>query len=269
MNFFLKIALFVGLILIGLNLSAQTLQEVKRYPIAENSLWTIDAFNNIIVSSRDRLTKVDENGKLLFDQSQKSLGKIDKIDIVNSLKIMGFSEAQQLICFFDNSLTSFDKCIDLSDYDLMSVSKVAISGQSDKIWVLDQVNSTLQLISMKGLLQSQEVKNLNGILSIDHIAQMNEWNNHLFLLDTSKGIYVFDIYGTLTRFIEVPGAKWVQYYNKYLICLMENELKFISLEDASVNVSLPLNYQNCIDFFANEQYIYFKTPTEIIKTKLN
>ncbi|MEZ4890439.1 MAG: hypothetical protein R2779_07745 [Crocinitomicaceae bacterium] len=86
----MKIALFVGLILIGQNLTAQTLQEVKRFPITENSLWTVDALNNVIVSSRDRLTKVDENGKLLFDQSQKSLGKIDKIDIVNSLKIMGF-----------------------------------------------------------------------------------------------------------------------------------------------------------------------------------
>ncbi|MCO5260036.1 MAG: hypothetical protein M9916_07825 [Crocinitomicaceae bacterium] len=264
-----KIALFLLTAIVQVNSYAQSIQEVKRYPIKEHSLWTVDGLNNIIISYRDRLTKMDTNGKILFDQSQKSLGKIDKIEVVNSLKLVGFSEAQQLLCFFDNSLTSFDKCVDLADYDLMSVSKIEVSGQSDKIWALDQVNSSLYLITMKGLMQNQLVKNIGGNLDIDQVSQMNEWNNTLFLLDKSKGIYLFDIYGTLFRFIELSNVKWMQYYNDYLICLKENELVFISLKDDSDSVSLPLSVKEVEDFYATEEFLFLRTATEIIKTKLN
>ena len=247
---------------------AQSFTEIKRFPIDVESDWTIDGLDNIIVIHRDRLTKIDDKGKVIFDQSQKSLGKIDKIEVVNSLKFIGFSEAQQMICFFDNSLSILDKCLDLSDYEVMNASQVAASAQSDKMWVLDQVNSSLLLISMKGLLQSQKVKNLHGILQVDHIIQMNEWDNKLFILDQENGIYIFDSYGTLIRFIEIANVKSIQFYNEYLVCLLENELKFISLSDDNKPFSISLPYEQVQDFFVNDQYIYFRIPTEIIKTKL-
>lgn len=247
---------------------AQSFTEIKRFPIDVESKWTIDGLNNVIIVYHDRLTKINDKGKVIFDQSQKSIGKIDKIETVNLLKLIGFSEAQQLICYFDNSLTILDKCIDLSDYDVMNASKIAASAQSDKIWVLDQVNSSLLLISMKGLLQSQTVKNLNGILQVDHIIQMNEWDNNLFILDQENGAYIFDSYGTLIRFIEIAGVKSIQYYNDHLICLLENELRFIPLTDDSKSFTISLPYEQVQDFFVNDQYFYFRIPTEIIKTKL-
>ena len=114
--------LITALILLPGILFSQRLEELKTYPISGQAIWMVDGLENIIISDRDRLTKYDKNGKLLFEQSQKSLGRLDKIELVNSLKIYGFSESQQLVCFYDNSLTSMEKCIDLSEYDLVNVT---------------------------------------------------------------------------------------------------------------------------------------------------
>lgn len=259
--------LITALILLPGILFSQRLEELKTYPISGQAIWMVDGLENIIISDRDRLTKYDKNGKLLFEQSQKSLGRLDKIELVNSLKIYGFSENQQLVCFYDNSLTSMEKCIDLSEYDLVNVSTVASSGQSDKMWAFDQVNSSLYLLSFKGLLQSQNVKNLNGILDAAHIAELIEWDNKLFILDNQKGIYVFDLYGTLIRFIEVQQVKWIQFYNDYLICLKEGKLEMISLQNDKKSVDFPLKYEGVRDFYVDDAFIYLRSATTITKAQ--
>lgn len=268
MMFLKKIARYILSLVAVLpfSLMSQTLSEIHMYSISENAVWTVDGLENIIISERDRLTKYDKNGKLLFEQSQKSLGRFDKIELINSLKFYGFSETQQLICFFDNSLSMMEKCLDLSEYDLMNVSTVASSGQSDKMWAFDQVNSTLHLLSFNGLLQSQAIKNLNGILNAENISQLIEWENKLFVLDNKKGIYVFDLYGTLIRFIEFENIKWIQVYNDHIICLRGNELKMISLQSEK-SVIFPLNYPQVQTIFVDDDFVYLRTPKTIIKTQ--
>lgn len=244
----------------------QILAEVKTYPIPEDAVWTVDGLENIIISEKDRLTKYDKNGKMLFEQSVKQFGRYNKIGLVNSLKIYGFSETQQLVCFYDNSLTMMEKCLDLSEYDLVNVSTVESSGQSDKMWAFDQVNSTLHLLSFSGLLQSQAIKNLGGILDAESICQLIEWENKLFVLDNQKGVYVFDVYGTLIRFLEIPGIKWIQLFNNHLICLRQDELKMISLQNEK-SVVFPLNYREVRTMFVDDNFIYLRMPQTIVKAQ--
>ncbi len=245
---------------------SQTLSEVKIYPISEEATWTVDGLENIIISERDRLTKYDKKGVLLFEQSQKSYGRFDKVEMVNSLKMYAFSENQQLVCFYDNSLSMLEKCIDLSDYDLINVSTVAASAQSDKMWVFDQVNSALHLLSFNNLLQTQQIKNLSGILNADNITQLLEWDNKLFILDNKKGVYVFDVYGTLIRFIEFENLQWIQLFNEHIICLKDNQLKMISLRnEKSILFALP--YENVHEIFVDDNYIYLRNKNSIIKAK--
>lgn len=244
---------------------SQGFTESIRYPIKEGSVWIVDGLNNVIISDRDRISKYDANGKLLFEQSQKLIGRFDQLGIVNSLKLFGFSETQQLISFFDNSLTSLEKNIDLSEYDLINVSAVASSSQSDKIWVFDQVNSSLHLLSMKGLLQNQQVKNLNGVLDAVNIVEILEEDNKLFVLDNKKGVYVFDVYGTLIKFIKVENVQWIQVYKEYVIALKADGLKIIALNEDKEELQLPFPGMNIQSFYVNDETFFLRTDNEIIK----
>lgn len=58
--------------------NAQQLVDVKSYPVPKDIIWMVDGMENIIISEKDRLTKYSKDGKLLFNQSQKSVGLLTK-----------------------------------------------------------------------------------------------------------------------------------------------------------------------------------------------
>lgn len=255
--------------IIGLtnSLFAQALFESQTFDLPENAVWTIDGLDNFIISDKDKLSKYDKDGKLLFEQSQKSTGRFDELGMVNSLKFYAFSESQQSVCFFDNSLTMLDQCIDFSQYDFMNITAVSSSSQSDKMWAFDQVNSTLNLLSLKSLQQSQQVKNLNGILDASNITQLLEWENKLFVLDSKKGVYIFDLYGTLIRFIAVKNAKWIQIKNGVLICLMDYELILCSIEEKPDDLitHYSFKYSKPQKMLLAGRHMYFQQGQKIFK----
>jgi hypothetical protein len=237
---------------------------VQSFPIEKGDVWTVDGLGNVITTKRDQLAKYAPNGKLLFEQSQKSFGRLDKIEPINTLKFVAFSEEQQKLCFFDNSLTVMEKCIELGDYEILNATQFATSGQSDKLWVFDQVNSTLSLLVLNRLNQSQSVKNLMGILDAEHIVQMIEMQNKLFFVDDQQGIFIFDVYGTLLERINIPNVKWIHYKEDNLLLLTDNSLTIYELNtQKSTEILLPEGqYQ---EFKFDEDAVFLRSEISIQK----
>lgn len=237
---------------------------VQTFPIQKGEIWTVDGLGNVITVRKDQLSKYSPNGKLLFDQSQKSLGRLNKIEPINTLKFVAFSEQQQTICFFDNSLTMMDKCIELGDYGVFNATQFTTSGQSDKLWVFDQVNSTLFLLVLNRLNQDQSIKNLMGILDAQNIVQMIEMQNKLFFVDSLKGVFVFDLYGTLLERINSTGVKWVQSKGDNLLMLIEGVLVIYDLKTgATTEIKLPDGSYD--EFKFDENSVYLKSSISIQK----
>lgn len=234
------------------------------FPIENEEVWTVDVIGNVITTKRDQLTKYSPTGKILFEQSQKSFGRLDKIEPINTLKFVAFSEQQQTLCFFDNSLTVMENCIELADFDILNATQFATSGQSDKLWVFDQVNSTLLLLSLQGLNQEQQIKNLMGILNAESITQMVEIENKLFFVDKENGIFMFDVYGTLINKIDVKNAQWIQCKDDNVLVLVGNQLlihNFVTMGEQSI----PLPSADYYEFKFDGQAIYFRSNTKIQK----
>lgn len=237
---------------------------MQSYPIEIETVWTVDVVGNVICANRDHLTKYNPSGKVIFEQSQKSIGRIDKIEPVNTLKFVAFSEEQQSLCFFDNSLTIMENCIELEDFDVLNATQFATSGQSDKLWVFDQVNSTLSLLSLNGLNQEQEVKNLMGILNAENIVQMIEIENKLFFVDSEKGVFVVDLYGTLIRYIEMDQLKWVQFKEDNVLMLVGGDLIIYNFNSQQQEkIGLPLS--DFSEFIFDGKAIFFRSPESIQK----
>ncbi len=239
-------------------------KSIQTFPIEKEAVWTVDGIGNVIITKRDQLTKYGPNGKVIFEQSQKSIGRLDKIEPFNTLKFVAFSEQQQTLCFFDNSLTFMDRCIELADYDIIDATHFANSGQSDKIWVFDQVNSTLRLLSLNGLNQDQGTKNLMGILNSESITQMIEIENKLFFLDTTSGVFIFDLYGTLINKIEKPNLKWLQFKADNALLLSNTGLIIYNyITGKEETIALPKGEFH--EFIFDGNSIYFRSDTTIQK----
>ena len=160
-----------------------------------------------------------------------------------------------------------DDCIDLAEEDIVNASIVCSSDQPNKIWVLDNLNLTLNLLSLDGLNQSQQIRNLKGILDMDNIVQMKESGNRLYLLDKSKGIYIFDMYGSLLEFVEEKSIQHFEVVGSTLFTLIDNSVHIHALDrDEFILVNLPL--EDVIELRAENQLVYLRTKSNVHKYSL-
>ena len=233
-------------------------QKVLSIPVDSASQWSMDNLEYHYAVKDDAIVKLDSAGKLKFSQSIKSLGAMSDMRAVNTMKLLHFSEEQQTICFFDNTLTQTDDCIDLGELEFGNVINVSASAQPDKIWVFDQVNSSLHLVPMHGTGHGQEVVNLQGLLGLEEIWKMIEVGGNLYVMEPEEKVFVLDIYGTLYNQFETPGV--------VDMCVVEDRLYTISdngdLTTFNVNtlesatVALPLD--DVFEFQWYDNYFFFR-----------
>lgn len=234
------------------------------YAIGKNEVWSTDILGNVYLTDRKVIEKYDSTGIQKFSQSVKSFGKVTEIRPVNTMKLVLFSEDQQILCWMDNTLTLGEECIDLSRFEIGLATHVAASGQPEKLWVVDQLNSKLLLLDLGRSNQSQEVKNLKGILNMSEVKEISEVNNELFLLDNNGVIYRFDLYGSLIGKYEYGGVKGYAVKDDALIVLTDSSLLIRNLSDEhSLIISVPIGAVD--EFRISGPYFYFRSENKILK----
>ena len=245
-------------------------EKQMEYQVDESATWTADIFGNVYITKGRVLQKFDSLGVLKFSQSIKSVGNIKEIMPVNTMKLVLFSEEQQVLCLMDNTLTMSENYIELSDYKVGTASLVAVSSQPDKIWVLDQLNSTLLLLDLSGKMQYQEVRNLKGVLNLADITSLHESDGHLYLM-SNQTMYEFDIYGSLLneltfQYNSIRTIAALPFYRKILWFTEEAMIVQDVDEGKEMVIKLPIN--GIISFMKRGEYFYFKTADKILKYSL-
>lgn len=241
--------------------------EKEKYTIDSLDIWTVDVLGNTYITKKEAINKYDSIGNLKFSQSQKSIGRLSIIQPINTMKLVAFSEEQQMFCFLDNTLTPYESCIELIDQNIGNATKFTTSSQPDKFWVYDQLNSRLHLLSLDETDQAQEVENLRGILNTNQISDMLEQNNLLYLVDSLQGIFILDMYGSLVNMIKRIGIKDIQVDNDYIYLLEKNEI-FILNMDAMELMKMSCPIDGVIEFRKTKSCFYFRTTKEIKKYQL-
>lgn len=244
-----------------------TWKELQKYPIKENEVWHVDVLEYYFNSDNGTMNKYALDGQLMFSQSIKSLGQIKDFVSINTSKLIHFSEEQQTLCYFDNTLTELDDCVDLANEDLVNVTLISASSQPNKVWVFDRFNSRLLLLSLNRLNQQQEVLNIIGTLDIQEVSQIKERGNRLFVVDPSKGIYIFDVYGSLIEFVAEQDVIQVDGHEKAMFTLHENEL-FVRFFDSGKTESVQLPIPNISGFMYRNQHFFFKSNESVYKFEL-
>ena len=233
-------------------------------PVSSQTGWAIDNFNNIYLAEKDLIVKIDPNGKPLFEQSLKKYGQVKTIDARNPMKILIFSEQQQSIFYLDNTLSKQENDIDLSEFDLSYVTQVSGSSQMDKIWTYDQDNSKIKLITQNKA-QIIQLENTAGILDMKSIHRFFEQNDRLFIVDSLKGVFIFDIYGTLIQFLPEENVGWASAGEDYLYLLKGRRLEILNLVTLNKKtVELPID-ESVVEFAVNQNTIFFRTADKIHK----
>ena len=244
-----------------------------RFKMNSNDIWSVDKLENVYISDGESVKKYDSTGVLKFQQSIKSFGQVTQLAPVNSMKLIYFSQEQQTLCFLDNTLTATEDCIDLADYEIYNAEWIATSTRPELLWVYDNVNSTLKLISLKLLGEvNLEIVNVMGILGLNSTDKILEAGQYLYVFDASKGVYQLDFYGGLLNKWDSVGESTIAAdQESHLFRLRGNEILTQGLlQGASEEQAIfKLPAEDISEIQIMGTHLYFRTSETVHKYTLD
>lgn len=212
------------LVCLSLQLNAQAPEPWKLLwakPEKADMLFT-DRLGDVYTAKGDALVKYKSDGTLYRVYSNKSLGKITRVDATNPLKIIVFYQDLSRIVFVDNTLSESGEALRLENLEKEQVSQVCWSYDNG-IWLYDPVNFSLSRLDQR-LSMNVDIRNLNQILGFAPIPQwMEESGNHLYMSIPGRGILQFDIFGTYLRNIPIRDAEQFRVAGEYILYQNKNQ----------------------------------------------
>jgi hypothetical protein len=187
----IKISFFV-LFLVH-SITAQLIFQREFSLPSANPGWYVDPIGNHYVLDNNKISKIDSLGKVMFSQAIKSQGEISQLVFNSAQKIISFSEEQQQICVFDNTITPVSMCLNLDEFTISNATLIASSSRANCIWIFDRVNSTVLLLDTEKKILLQRLRNLSGLIGLsNNITFMREDDEKLWISDGKK-TYCFDL----------------------------------------------------------------------------
>lgn len=237
-------------------------KKIKEISIVSDFTWDIDPLNQLIIGEGTKISKYDSELNLLFQESIKSAGNITSIDARNPMKILLFHQQQQHFSIIDNSL-NFQQQEDFTSYHIGNALHLSGSETPSKIWVFDQENTKIIALNQNKS-QNILIENTKALLDFNSIYKFKEYGNDLYLVDTIKGIYQLDNFGSLLNSASIPKIKAIHVESNAIILLLDHHLViYSSLFLLKNKIKLPKN--NFTDFRKVGEYYYFKGNQRIEK----
>jgi len=232
-----KIIFIIPLILFGF-IQESNFVLVKSIP-ANSTYITTDNLGNLYLLNSDLLEKYDSQGNFQKNFSNKNWGSISSIDANNALKILLFYKSFQQILLLDNTLSPSGNSISLEALGYNQTALVC-SSNDNGFWIFSQQNSELVRFD-KNLQKTQQTGNIAQLTGMEINPNfLMEQYNKIFLNDSSKGVLVFDIYGTYHKTIPLKGLRHFQIFNDLLIYFKEEKLKSYNMKTLEEReISLP------------------------------
>lgn len=199
----------------------------------KGNYFTTDQLGYIYSAQSDQLSKYNSEGKLMFQQSYKSMGDISFVDATQSLRTLLFYRDLTQILFVDNTLSIQGESIKLEREGFPFVTLACASFMNNHFWIystdefmVKRLNKNLKEISTSGNLTQLIGKELNPDF-------LMEAGDHVYLHDSIQGIMQFDLFGTYIQTIPIKKISYFQVEQNAVLYLEEGNLMAYSLSDFS------------------------------------
>lgn len=208
------IAAFIIAIFVG-EVSAQSIYNTAFHH------FTTDPMANIYGWQGSQLNKYSSEGKFLQTFGIPSYGNIANVDADNAVKTLVFYQEAGKLVLLNNKLAPIGNELDLFEHDLTSITLAALFG-NNQIVLFDEPNQDLYITDL-----NLNVVNKTHCSFPEEIAPFSlqsESDHCIMLVDSLKGIFFFDRFGTFERRLPITGILSAQLYGDNLIYLKDNTL---------------------------------------------
>ena len=237
--------MLLGLVALPLYSIAQILQLKQSLPVNKPGAISSDRLNNIYFSDqKNNISQVSADGNLVRTYSPPTQAHVALLEAWNLVQIFAFYDDRQQITILDRFLTPLTatRLSDLTDGNI----RLATFASDDQIWLLNESDFTLAKVDIQhpeGKTRTQ----LNQILpnSRTDFRFMREYQNNLYLIDRTTGIYIFDNLGNYKKKLPVIGLSYLGFKGDEGYYIKNNQLTFFNLytlQEKSLPLPLHANY---------------------------
>lgn len=178
--------------------------------------FTTDQTGSYYEIYSNQIIKIGKNGQRQFTYSNNILGEISSVDVSNPMKIVVFFKDFSKVVVLDNTLTEQGGVLDLNEISLEETS-LACTSYNNGIWYynpvkfqLTRIENTINITNTSANISTLLNKNIQPNFLV-------EFNNRVYLNDSTQGVLVFDIYGTYLKTIPIFGLTTFQVKEKFLL----------------------------------------------------
>ena len=232
--------------------------------------FTVDNLGNIyVLNSDNQLKKLGPHGdSLAVFNDVRRYGKITTIDATNPLKLLVYYREFTTVVELDRFLNLINT-VDLRKQNILQAKAIGLAYENN-IWVFDELDAVLKRIKDDGSLVDQTTDFRQLFDSVPDPTVIRDRGDLVYLYDPTKGVYIFDHYGTLKTHLDLRGWQDFNVIGKNL--LGHDDHRFFRYEPGTLNMleqPIPSECQGAIriDITPTVIYVLKKTGLEVYSRK--
>lgn len=207
------------------------------FPVGSAVALDTDYKGNIFFLDQKRnIVQLDTLGRLITIFSPPVRGRVATIDAGNPMKILAFYFDRQQLLLLDRFLRPISST-SLLDFDFDGTIRAAGLASGDGFWLFNETTFSLGKLDTR-LRKIISDTPLNLILDRERfdIRMVREYQNMVYLLDYSGGIYIFDNLGNYKNKLPITGVSYIDFRDDELYYVKDNKLHFLDLYTSQVKV---------------------------------
>jgi hypothetical protein len=203
-----------------------------------------------------------KNKDELWQYENISLGKITRIDLQNSLKIMLFYENFNTIVLLDNQLNEIQRINFSENTDPIMVAGAGIASQN-RLWIYNSLSQQIGLFDyLKNTFQSITPSIQGTIKKYESDSNDFQW------IDDNLNWFSCDVFGKISVLGKVSDFDQIQFVSSKIVLFSKNET--LHLQDLKKNslYTIGIVEKTFKNFFYKDQILSTFTNQEITNYKI-
>jgi hypothetical protein len=246
--------------------AAGTWTLVKTLVLPGTGAASLDRRGTLYLADRDNnLRQLSRDGQPLNTYSPAQPGHVAVVEAWNQNSLLVFYDDRQQVLLLDRFLAPLSE-IRLADY-IDGTVRTATLAPDGLLWLLDESALTLREFDPQALrvVQSTPLDLIIGRSRPD-FRFLRQYQNNVYLVDHTSGIFVFDNLGNYRKKLPFTGLDFITFRGDELVYLSGGLLHFFHLYNLTERTQpLPagLDGSTVRQVLLGDQLAYFITPAGI------
>ena len=252
--------IFILLFFLSINSFGQeTLKLISETDLLADEFLGVNVYGEYFYKEKQILFKKSEQE--IFSYQNNLYGKINNVDLFNSLESIVFYKDFNIVIQLDRWLGEINK-IDLFQSSLFSnVLHVSLASKN-RLWVFNNDTQQLLVYNPQQNIIESTTRSIEG-----EIVDFYSNYNFCWIL-TKNNLFKYNIYGTLLNSYELPLYESFVFSKKGIFLLKKNQLYMLKKGGNSIEL-LTLPKLSIQDFSVTNETLYIYNGKKVYAFKIN